>query len=116
MPKHVESQVKRAKRLRQPHSRSLVALSQAPLNRLGTSGSMGASGSPRRRRRSRRRRHQEQHFEIEWPPKGGRMPSFPEIDRAAWFDLPVAHVRYSKASGRFSIGSLTLSHTANSAL
>ncbi len=44
------------------------------------------------------------------------MPSFPEIDRAAWFDLPVAHVRYSKASGRFSIGSLTLSHTASPAL
>ena len=32
-------------------------------------------------------------FEIEWPPKGGRMKSFPEIDRAAWFDLPVARVK-----------------------
>jgi predicted NUDIX family NTP pyrophosphohydrolase len=32
-------------------------------------------------------------FEIEWPPKGGRMQSFPEIDRAAWFDLPTAHVK-----------------------
>jgi predicted NUDIX family NTP pyrophosphohydrolase len=32
-------------------------------------------------------------FEIEWPPKGGRMQSFPEIDRAAWFDLPAAHVK-----------------------
>jgi predicted NUDIX family NTP pyrophosphohydrolase len=30
-------------------------------------------------------------FEIEWPPKSGRMQSFPEIDRAAWFDLPAAH-------------------------
>jgi predicted NUDIX family NTP pyrophosphohydrolase len=29
-------------------------------------------------------------FEIEWPPKGGRMQSFPEIDRAEWFDLPAA--------------------------
>jgi predicted NUDIX family NTP pyrophosphohydrolase len=32
-------------------------------------------------------------FEIEWPPKGGRMKSFPEIDRAAWFDLPAARVK-----------------------
>jgi predicted NUDIX family NTP pyrophosphohydrolase len=24
-------------------------------------------------------------FELEWPPKSGRMQSFPEIDRAAWF-------------------------------
>jgi predicted NUDIX family NTP pyrophosphohydrolase len=26
-------------------------------------------------------------FEIEWPPKSGKMKSFPEIDKAAWFDL-----------------------------
>jgi predicted NUDIX family NTP pyrophosphohydrolase len=26
-------------------------------------------------------------FEMEWPPRSGRMRSFPEIDRAAWFDL-----------------------------
>jgi predicted NUDIX family NTP pyrophosphohydrolase len=32
-------------------------------------------------------------FEIEWPPKSGRMQCFPEIDRAAWFDLPAAHVK-----------------------
>jgi len=32
-------------------------------------------------------------FEIEWPPKGGRMQSFPEIDRAEWFDLPSAHAK-----------------------
>jgi predicted NUDIX family NTP pyrophosphohydrolase len=32
-------------------------------------------------------------FEIEWPPKGGRTQSFPEIDRAGWFDLPAAHVK-----------------------
>jgi predicted NUDIX family NTP pyrophosphohydrolase len=24
-------------------------------------------------------------FELEWPPKSGRMHSFPEVDRAAWF-------------------------------
>ena len=32
-------------------------------------------------------------FEIEWPPKGGRMQSFPEIDRAEWFELPSAHAK-----------------------
>ena len=29
-------------------------------------------------------------FEMEWPPRSGRMASFPEVDRAAWFALPVA--------------------------
>jgi len=26
-------------------------------------------------------------FEMEWPPRSGRMQSFPEVDRAEWFDL-----------------------------
>ena len=26
-------------------------------------------------------------FEIEWPPKSGKKMSFPEIDRAGWFNL-----------------------------
>lgn len=30
------------------------------------------------------------HFTIEWPPKSGRISSFPEIDRAAWFDTDTA--------------------------
>ena len=29
-------------------------------------------------------------FEIEWPPKSGRGQSFPEIDRLAYFALPIA--------------------------
>jgi predicted NUDIX family NTP pyrophosphohydrolase len=32
-------------------------------------------------------------FEMEWPPKTGGMQSFPEVDRAAWFDLPAAQVK-----------------------
>jgi predicted NUDIX family NTP pyrophosphohydrolase len=32
-------------------------------------------------------------FELEWPPRSGRMRSFPEIDRAAWFDLPAARTK-----------------------
>jgi predicted NUDIX family NTP pyrophosphohydrolase len=26
-------------------------------------------------------------FEMEWPPRSGRMASFPEVDRAAWFGV-----------------------------
>jgi predicted NUDIX family NTP pyrophosphohydrolase len=29
-------------------------------------------------------------FEIEWPPKSGKLQSFPEIDRAAWFNYETA--------------------------
>jgi predicted NUDIX family NTP pyrophosphohydrolase len=29
-------------------------------------------------------------FELEWPPKSGRKQNFPEIDRIAYFTLPVA--------------------------
>lgn len=29
-------------------------------------------------------------FQMEWPPKSGRLQAFPEIDRAEWFALPVA--------------------------
>jgi predicted NUDIX family NTP pyrophosphohydrolase len=32
-------------------------------------------------------------FEIEWPPKSGRLQTFPEVDRARWFDLPAARVK-----------------------
>jgi predicted NUDIX family NTP pyrophosphohydrolase len=32
-------------------------------------------------------------FEMEWPPKSGRQKNFPEIDRIAYFPLPVAMVK-----------------------
>lgn len=32
-------------------------------------------------------------FEIEWPPRSGRRQSFPEIDRIAYFALPIAMVK-----------------------
>jgi predicted NUDIX family NTP pyrophosphohydrolase len=32
-------------------------------------------------------------FEIEWPPKSGRLQTFPEVDRAGWFDLPAARAK-----------------------
>ena len=48
-------------------------------------------------------------FEIEWPPRSGKMQAFPEIDRAEWFDLLSQMARFSKASGRCSTGSPRLS-------
>jgi predicted NUDIX family NTP pyrophosphohydrolase len=32
-------------------------------------------------------------FELEWPPRSGRLQEFPEIDRAAWFGLPEARTK-----------------------
>ena len=32
-------------------------------------------------------------FEIEWPPRGGKMQTFPEIDRAEWFEPSVAYAK-----------------------
>ena len=32
-------------------------------------------------------------FTLEWPPRSGRMQSFPEIDRAAWFPLDEARTK-----------------------
>jgi predicted NUDIX family NTP pyrophosphohydrolase len=29
-------------------------------------------------------------FSLEWPPKSGRLQEFPEVDRAAWFELKEA--------------------------
>jgi predicted NUDIX family NTP pyrophosphohydrolase len=29
-------------------------------------------------------------FEIEWPPRSGKMAAFPEIDRARWMNIPEA--------------------------
>ncbi len=29
-------------------------------------------------------------FEMEWPPRSGKLQSFPEVERAAWFSLPEA--------------------------
>ena len=32
-------------------------------------------------------------FETEWPPRSGRLASFPEVDRAAWFGLAAARIK-----------------------
>jgi predicted NUDIX family NTP pyrophosphohydrolase len=40
-------------------------------------------------------------FEMEWPPRSGRRRSFPEIDRAAWFDVAEARVKILKGQAVF---------------
>jgi predicted NUDIX family NTP pyrophosphohydrolase len=40
-------------------------------------------------------------FELEWPPKSGRMQSFPEVDRAAWFAPGEARVKIQKGQAPF---------------
>lgn len=30
------------------------------------------------------------YFEVEWPPRSGKIQQFPEVDRAGWFSLSVA--------------------------
>jgi predicted NUDIX family NTP pyrophosphohydrolase len=41
------------------------------------------------------------HFTIEWPPRSGRIASFPEIDRAAWFDADTARRKLVSAQVPF---------------
>jgi predicted NUDIX family NTP pyrophosphohydrolase len=36
-------------------------------------------------------------FEIEWPPRSGRKQTFPEVDRAEWFDLLTASTKINDA-------------------
>jgi predicted NUDIX family NTP pyrophosphohydrolase len=40
-------------------------------------------------------------FEMEWPPRSGRMQSFPEIDRAEWFTLDDAREKLNPAQAEF---------------
>jgi predicted NUDIX family NTP pyrophosphohydrolase len=38
-------------------------------------------------------------FDLEWPPRSGRMQTFPEIDRVAWFDVPTARAKALPSQG-----------------
>ncbi|MBA4021523.1 MAG: NTP pyrophosphohydrolase [Gordonia sp.] len=40
-------------------------------------------------------------FEMEWPPKSGKLTAFPEVDRVAWFDLDTARVKLNKVQREF---------------
>ncbi|HVV56539.1 MAG TPA: NUDIX domain-containing protein [Mucilaginibacter sp.] len=36
-------------------------------------------------------------FETEWPPRSGKKQTFPEVDRAAWFDPETARIKIHPA-------------------
>jgi predicted NUDIX family NTP pyrophosphohydrolase len=40
-------------------------------------------------------------YEVEWPPRSGRMQEFPEIDRVEWFGLEMARDKIKKAQVPF---------------
>jgi predicted NUDIX family NTP pyrophosphohydrolase len=40
-------------------------------------------------------------FEMEWPPRSGKRQSFPEIDRAEWFDVETAREKLNPAQAEF---------------
>ncbi len=40
-------------------------------------------------------------FEMEWPPRSGSRQRFPEVDRAAWFDLDGARRKINPAQSAF---------------
>ena len=52
---------------------------------------VGATSTPRRLRSNT--------FALEWPPRSGRIQAFPEIDRAAWFNLEAARSKLVRGPG-----------------
>jgi predicted NUDIX family NTP pyrophosphohydrolase len=40
-------------------------------------------------------------FEMEWPPRSGKVSLFPEIDRAGWFDLGEARAKILEGQAGF---------------
>jgi predicted NUDIX family NTP pyrophosphohydrolase len=47
-------------------------------------------------------------FKLEWPPKSGNWKSYPEADKAAWFDSETARVKINPAQIAFINELLTL--------
>ncbi len=40
-------------------------------------------------------------FTMEWPPRSGKRLTFPEVDRAGWFNLETAHVKLNQAQAEW---------------
>jgi predicted NUDIX family NTP pyrophosphohydrolase len=40
-------------------------------------------------------------FNMEWPPRSGKFQDFPEIDRAEWFESPVAKEKINNSQASF---------------
>ncbi len=54
-------------------------------------------------------------FEIEWPPRSGRLQTFPEVDRAEWFGLATARQKLVKGQVVFLDRLLTVLTAADPA-
>jgi predicted NUDIX family NTP pyrophosphohydrolase len=50
-------------------------------------------------------------FEMEWPPRSGKTQKFPEIDKAAWFELTEAKQKINSAQA--SLIDQLISHLTN---
>jgi predicted NUDIX family NTP pyrophosphohydrolase len=44
---------------------------------------------------------QSNSFELEWPPKSGKLQTFPEVDRAAWFAIAQAREKIQPGQAPF---------------
>ncbi|MEL7155517.1 MAG: NUDIX domain-containing protein [Actinomycetota bacterium] len=53
-------------------------------------------------------------FDLEWPPQSGTLQSFPEVDRADWFDLAEARTKLHK--GQVPLVDLLVELVVNEAL
>jgi predicted NUDIX family NTP pyrophosphohydrolase len=42
-------------------------------------------------------------FEMEWPPRSGRMQAFPEVDRAGWFSIEEAREKLNPVQAEFLV-------------
>ncbi|NIJ53869.1 NUDIX domain-containing protein [Dyadobacter arcticus] len=40
-------------------------------------------------------------FEMEWPPRSGKLQTFPEVDRAEWFTLDIARKKINERQSAF---------------
>lgn len=45
--------------------------------------------------------HQSNTFEKEWPPHSGKLQTFPEVDRVAFFPIPEAHQKIKATQAPF---------------
>ncbi len=47
-------------------------------------------------------------FEMVWPPKSGKMKSFPEIDKGEWFNIPIAKQKINPAQNALIVELLSM--------
>jgi predicted NUDIX family NTP pyrophosphohydrolase len=48
-------------------------------------------------------------FDLEWPPRSGRRQTFPEVDRAEWFNIEFARTKMLSGQMELLDGLLAIS-------